>query len=177
MNNYVEIPKRVHQNIKTTNDRPYDVNNINKIIYLLEMQSDNLSDKQIASIVGNIIEESGGDPDAVSPGNKFNGLLQMSEERANGKTLEEQVTEIINTIHNLEDRKSWNKGKAYKSLKEAYSDFMSDDLETINKGFTIGYVRPKGGMHSAKNRFKVAEQVHTLIKPKEIFNFNPEWQN
>ena len=56
------------------------------------------------------------------------------------------------------------KGSGYKSRKDAYNDFNSEDIEAINRGFVLGHVRPSGKHASAKNRLGVAEQIYDRIK-------------
>lgn len=60
------------KDITTTDNRPYNPKNLNTITQRLE----NYPIKQRATIVGNIIEESGGNPLAKSKNGTYQGLLQ-----------------------------------------------------------------------------------------------------
>lgn len=76
-NTDVPIPHRPNDqvdfsNVKTTNNRPYDIEAIEYINNKLQHLPDDLR----AVIIGNIIEESGGNPFAKSDTGKYQGLLQ-----------------------------------------------------------------------------------------------------
>lgn len=125
---------------------------------------------QRAAILANVIEESGGNPFAVSSDGKFKGILQWEQgrywpgdETDAYKELDNQIKYIVDTAGNSTDRKSWThggKGSGYNSLTDAMAAYNSeDDLAATMRGYTLGYVRPAGGINSYNNRFKVAEQI------------------
>lgn len=159
--------------IKTTNNRPYNQEYIDYIDNKLTKAG--LSNLQKAGIIGNIIEESGGNPFAVDSTNTYNGLLQWGAERyAVGKEkdpyreIDNQIQYLLNTIDNLTDSKSWThggKGSGYNSLKDAHKKYSEGEtLEDVMHGFTWGYVRPAGKQNSYLNRLKVAQQIYDLYK-------------
>ena len=153
-------------NIKTTKGREYreeDINEINDSLYYLP-------DKQRASVLASIIEESGGDPLKKSKNGTFQGLLQWGPDRYRIKSgdrrkeLLNQLQYIKNTIYNTTDKKSWTHGGAgsgYNSFAEPFTKFHSTDLplDSVYRGFSYGYVRPEGKEDSYQNRLKVAKQV------------------
>lgn len=160
--------------LKTTRNRPYDADNLNYIYGRLKERG--YDDKHIAVLLGTIAEESGGDPYAVSPDGKFQGLLQWAGDRyainpfmeENPKReLDRQIDYIARTIDNLDDSKSWThggKGSGYNRAADAHEAYVSSDsLDAINHAFNRGYVRPTGGDDSVANRYKVAEQVYNII--------------
>ena len=153
--------------INTTNHRKYNPDYISYID--TSLANADISQAKRASILANIIEESGGNPFALDDTGKFYGLLQWADDRykVTGekdpyKEIDNQVNHILNTLGNTTDKVSWTHGgtgSGYNSYKDAMTDFDSDDLATAMKGFTLGYVRPTGKMDSYNNRLKVAEQL------------------
>ena len=158
--------------IKTSDGRGYNPNYIERAYSSLKKSG--LTKQQQAVVLANIIEESGGDPFALNKkSGKDYGLLQWvdrypkSKETDAYKEIDNQMNYFINTVNNLDDQVSWThggKGSGYQSRKDAYNDFNSEDIETINRGFGLGYVRPAGKHNSAKNRLGVAEQIYDRIK-------------
>ena len=154
--------------INTTNNRKYNVDYINYINNGLIKGG--IGKNQRAAILANIIEESGGDPFAVDGTGNFKGILQWEKSRYwpgdetdAYKELDNQVQYILDTVSNSTDRKSWThggKGSGYNSLTDAMAAYNSeDDLEATTRGYTLGYVRPTGGIDSYNNRLKVAQQI------------------
>lgn len=154
--------------INTTNNRKYNADYINYINNSLIKGG--VGKNQRAAILANIIEESGGDPFAVDGTGKFKGILQWEKSRYWPgdetdvyKELDNQVQYILDTVGNSTDRKSWThggKGSGYNSLTDAMAAYNSeDDLEATMRGYTLGYVRPTGGIDSYNNRLKVAQQI------------------
>lgn len=158
--------------IKTSDGRGYNPTYIERAYSSLKKS--NLTKKQQAVVLANIIEESGGDPFALNKNSgKDYGTLQWvdrypkSNETDPYKEIDNQMGYFLNTVNNLDDQVSWThggKGSGYQSRKDAYNDFNSEDIETINKGFVLGHVRPAGKHASAKNRIGVAEQIYDRIK-------------
>lgn len=160
------------KDIKTSDGRGYNPAYIERAYSSLKKSG--LTKKQQAVVLANIIEESGGDPFALNKNSgKDYGTLQWvdrypkSNETDPYKEIDNQMGYFLNTINNLDDQVSWThggKGSGYQSRKDAYNDFNSEDIETINKGFVLGHVRPAGKHASAKNRIGVAEQIYDRIK-------------
>ena len=158
--------------IKTSDGRNYNPAYIERAYSSLKKSG--LTKKQQAVVLANIIEESGGDPFALNKNSgKDYGTLQWvdrypkSNETDPYKEIDNQMKYFLNTVNNLDDQVSWThggKGSGYQSFKDAYNDFNSEDIETINKGFVLGHVRPAGKHASAKNRLGVAEQIYDRIK-------------
>lgn len=158
-----------YSGIKTTNNRPYNTDYISYIDAAL--QNGGMNDYQRAAVLANIIEESGGNPFAEGPGG-FYGLLQWSGERYPKtketdvyKEIDNQVKNILATAGNSTDKMSWThggKGSGYNSFKDAMNAYNSDKLEDVMRGYTLGYVRPAGGIDSYNNRLKVAQQIYDM---------------
>lgn len=158
------------EDITTTGNRPYNSKNLN----IITQQFEDYPAKQRATIVGNIIEESGGNPLAKSNGNTYQGLLQWGKDRyiiqnSNERNeLNNQINYLRQSINNITDRKSWTDGgtgSGYVSLKDAYKDFTNENLplSKIHRAFSFGYVRPLGKENSYRNRLKVVQQVYPRI--------------
>lgn len=157
--------------IKTTNNRPYDSSLISYIND--KLRDGGMSKTKRAAVLANIIEESGGNPFAKGPGG-FYGLLQWSNgrymptrETDTFKELDNQINYILQTEGNSTDKKSWThggKGSGYNSLNDAIKAFNENNLENSTRGFTLGYVRPAGGLDSLANRYSVAKQIYNNPK-------------
>lgn len=194
-NNYNDDGSKKYQNggkkllftsLKTTNDRGYEVNNLNYIYNKLK-SSGLYNDKQIAAILANIVEESGANPYAIRTDKetgkqyKDTGLLQWID-RYPGidkkilaiEELDNQINYINKTLRDTTDTVSWThggKGSGYMKAVDAYNEFAnSNDLERINYALTLGYVRPKGRKESAANRYKVAQQIYDEINNNNKLN-------
>lgn len=187
-NNYNDDGSKKYQNggkkllftsLKTTNDRGYEVNNLNYIYNKLK-SSGLYNDKQIAAILANIVEESGANPYAIRTDKetgkqyKDTGLLQwvdrypgIDKKRLSIEELDNQINYINKTLRDTTDTVSWThggEGSGYMKAIDAYNEFNdSDDLERINYALTLGYVRPAGKKDSAANRYKVAQQIYAEI--------------
>lgn len=187
-NNYNDDGSKKYQNggkkllftsLKTTNDRGYEVNNLNYIYNKLK-SSGLYNDKQIAAILANIVEESGANPYAIRTDKetgkqyKDTGLLQwvdrypgIDKKRLAIEELDNQINYINKTLRDTTDTVSWThggEGSGYMKAIDAYNEFNdSDDLERINYALTLGYVRPAGKKDSAANRYKVAQQIYAGI--------------
>lgn len=155
--------------IVTTNNRPYNKDYVSYINETLRQKG--LNKEQRASILANIIEESGGDPYAKNQ-NGFYGLLQWAnnryaptKEQDPYKELDNQINYIISTKDNSTDKKSWTHGgtgSGFRSLLDAIAAFKGKGLAKVMKGYTLGYVRPSGGLDAYRNRLKVAQQLYNL---------------
>lgn len=195
-NNYNDDGSKKYQNggkkllftsLKTTNDRGYEVNNLNYIYNKLK-SSGLYNDKQIATILANIVEESGANPYAVRTNKetgkqyKDTGLLQwvdrypgIDKKRLAIEELDNQINYINKTLRDTTDTISWThggEGSGYMKAVDAYNEFAnSNDLERINYALTLGYVRPKGRKESAANRYKVAQQIYDEINNNKLNNY------
>lgn len=195
-NNYNDDGSKKYQNggkkllftsLKTTNDRGYEVNNLNYIYNNLK-SSGLYNDKQIATILANIVEESGANPYAVRTDKetgkqyKDTGLLQwvdrypgIDKKRLAIEELDNQINYINKTLRDTTDTVSWThggEGSGYMKAVDAYNEFAnSNDLERINYALTLGYVRPKGRKESAANRYKVAQQIYDEINNNKLNNY------
>lgn len=187
-NNYNDDGSKKYQNggkkllftsLKTTNDRGYEVNNLNYIYNKLK-SSGLYNDKQIAAILANIVEESGANPYAIRTDKetgkqyKDTGLLQwvdrypgIDKKRLAIEELDNQINYINKTLRDTTDTVSWThggEGSGYMKAIDAYNEFNdSDDLERINYALSLGYVRPAGKKDSAANSYKVAQQIYAEI--------------
>lgn len=187
-NNYNDDGSKKYQNggkkllftsLKTTNDRGYEVNNLNYIYNKLK-SSGLYNDKQIAAILANIVEESGANPYVIRTDKetgkqyKDTGLLQwvdrypgIDKKRLAIEELDNQINYINKTLRDTTDTVSWThggEGSGYMKAIDAYNEFNdSDDLERINYALTLGYVRPAEKKDSAANRYKVAQQIYAEI--------------
>lgn len=194
-NNYNDDGSKKYQNggkkllftsLKTTNDRGYEVNNLNYIYNKLK-SSGLYNDKQIATILANIVEESGANPYAVRTDKetgkqyKDTGLLQwvdrypgIDKKRLAIEELDNQINYINKTLRDTTDTVSWThggEGSGYMKAVDAYNEFAnSNDLERINYALTLGYVRPKGRKESVANRYKVAQQIYDEINNNNKLN-------
>lgn len=158
--------------IKTSDGRDYNPDYIERAYSSLKKSG--LTKQQQAVVLANIIEESGGNPFALNKNSgKDYGLLQWvdrypkSNETDPYKEIDNQMKYFLSTVNNLDDQVSWThggKGSGYQSRKDAYNDFNSDDIETVNRGFVLGYVRPAGKHASAENRLNDSEQIYNRIK-------------
>lgn len=178
--------KLLFTSLKTTNDRGYEVNNLNYIYNKLK-SSGLYNDKQIAAILANIVEESGTNPYAIRTDKetgkqyKDTGLLQwidrypgIDKKRLAIEELDNQINYINKTLRDTTDTVSWThggEGSGYMKAVDAYNEFAnSNDLERINYALTLGYVRPKGRKESAANRYKVAQQIYDEINNNNKLN-------
>lgn len=194
-NNYNDDGSKKYQNggkkllftsLKTTNDRGYEVNNLNYIYNKLK-SSGLYNDKQIAAILANIVEESGANPYTIRTDKetgkqyKDTGLLQwidrypgIDKKRLAIEELDNQINYINKTLRDTTDTVSWThggEGSGYMKAVDAYNEFAnSNDLERINYALTLGYVRPKGRKESAANRYKVAQQIYDEINNNNKLN-------
>lgn len=195
-NNYNDDGSKKYQNggkkllftsLKTTNDRGYEVNNLNYIYNKLK-SSGLYNDKQIAAILANIVEESGANPYAIRTDKetgkqyKDTGLLQwidrypgIDKKRLAIEELDNQINYINKTLRDTTDTVSWThggEGSGYMKAVDAYNEFAnSNDLERINYALTLGYIRPKGRKESAANRYKVAQQIYDEINNNKLNNY------
>ena len=140
--------------IKTTGNRAYNEDYIDYINgYLL---SKGVPDSTREIFLGNIIEESGGNPFAESPGGVYYGLLQWDDSRYKKtnesdpyKEIENQLNYLLSSVKNTTDKVSWTyggTGSGYKYYIEPYNIFHDEkkSIEDRHRAFSFGYVRPAG---------------------------------
>lgn len=156
--------------IKTTSDRPYNPVNLSAITQSLE----NFPVKQRASIVGDIAEESGGNPLSKSKNGTYQGLLQWGADRYritsndSKKELNTQMNYLKSSVQDITDTNSWTHGgvgSGYNSKQDSFGTFNNPNssLRQVHHAFDWGYVRPKDKQESTDNRFKVVQQVYPKI--------------
>lgn len=100
----------------------------------------NFTERQIEAIIGNVIEESGGDPFAKAKGSQYKGLFQesnirypVSEFEADKKRFEGKKKEYIDYMvdrfnKHVRDAKYYSvKGTKYKKAQEAVDEFFSTE--------------------------------------------------
>lgn len=160
--------------IKTSSNRAYNNNYLNYINNFLIKKGYNV--KQRASLLGDIIEESGGDPLSKSKNGTYQGILQWAKDRYRiqyedpYKELDSQLEYLHNTLSNTTDRVSWTHGGVgshFETGKQAHDAFHNPDIpiDSIHRAQSFGYVRPLGKEQSYLNRQKVVDQVLSkLIK-------------
>lgn len=160
--------------LKTTNNRPVNSDYLNYIYKKLRKAG--YDDKHTAVLLGQIAEESGGDPFAVDSTGTYEGLLQWAPDRYQINTFHDddpykeinrQLKYILSTINDLDDGKSWThggEGSGYNSRTDAYADWVQEeDMARMNRGLSFGHVRPTGKQASANNRYKVGSQIYDKI--------------
>ena len=169
-------------NLSTTKNRPYNINNLNRIYRSLN-NNKSLNNAQKAAILATIVEESGANPGAIDETKEFNGLLQWSNERfpvkitGNDKVdIDNQLNKIFyKTIDNTTDRVSWThggKGSGYKSAKDSHNAFKTaTTVSRATHALNRGYVRPTGKNASVRNRARVAYQIYRRL-PREDNDYN-----
>lgn len=156
------------EGIQTTNNRSYNPEYLNIITKALE----NLPINQRSTVVGNIIEESGGDP--LKTNGTFQGLLQWDKDRYRLKSndpqkeIDNQLNYLYQTKDNTTDRKSWTdggKGSGFMTGKESHQTFVSDksSLPQTHRAFTFSYVRPSNRAKTNQERLEVVQQVYPRI--------------
>lgn len=160
--------------IKTSSNRAYNNDYLNYINNFLIKKGYNV--KQRASLLGDIIEESGGDPLSKSKNGTYQGILQWAKDRYRiqyedpYKELDSQLEYLHNTLSNTTDRVSWTHGGVgshFETGKQAHDAFHNPDIpiDSIHRAQSFGYVRPLGKEQSYLNRQKVVDQVLSkLIK-------------
>lgn len=165
-----------YSKIQTTKNRPY---NTEYLKYIDNFLNKRFNDSVLRKIIlGNIIEESGGNPFAKSDTGKYYGILQWDNSRYKYnketdpyKELDNQLNYLSNTIDNTSDQVSWTHGgtgSGYKTAKDAIDTFNNPNNTVYDrhKAFSFGYVRPAGKLNSVNNRYKVIDQ---LLSPFEQY--------
>lgn len=166
-----------YRSLKTTGKRPLNQGYITYIDSYL--RNNGYTDIQRAAVLGQIIEESGGDPFAISSTGKYRGIAQWDSTRYKDfddtrdpyEELDSQLQYLNTSIRNDEGGIDWThggSGSKYDSYKDAYNNFWnSNDLNKVSKAVSYGYVRPEGKEQSHINRLGVARQVLARLVPLE----------
>jgi len=186
-NNYNDDGSKKYQNggkkllftsLKTTNDREYEVNNLNYIYNKLK-SSGLYNNKQIATILANIVEESGANPYAVRTDKetgkqyKDTGLLQwvdrypgIDKKRLAIEELDNQINYINKTLRDTTDTVSWThggEGSGYMKAVDAYNEFAnSNDLILKKYGFKNKKVNSIFNKRKGKRNFNLFLEDYTI---------------
>lgn len=171
---YAPIPTFDFDSLETTNNRPVNSDYLNYIYR--KLHDHGYDDRRAAVLLGQIAEESGGDPFAVDATGTYQGLLQWAPDRYQINTFNDedpyreinrQLKYFFNTVDNLDDKVSWThggEGSGYSSRKQAYADWQNtEDMGRMNHGLSFGYVRPTGKARSAQNRLAVGSQIFNIL--------------
>lgn len=164
------FPKTDWNSLSSKYRRPIDVESME---YIENWANSNLPEHQRDALLGTILEESGGNPEALSPDNNFYGLLQWENRRypiSNDTTLSKkdklnkQLEYIKGTLTNYSDFSSWTdggRGSGYQSKKDAINRFNNSSLplDSTVHALNFGYVRPAGKHDSVKNRLEASKLI------------------
>lgn len=133
----------------------------------------NFTERQIEAIIGNVIEESGGDPFAKAKGSQYKGLFQesnirypVSEFEADKKRFEGKKKEYIDYMvdrfnKHVRDAKYYSvKGTKYKKAQEAVDEFFSTETG-IDYSYPLVYAfeAPGDKEGTYKNRKLVSDII------------------
>lgn len=134
------------------------------------LQRKGFNDRQIEAILGNVVEESGGDPFAIAKDGVYKGLFQesnvrypMSEFEKDKKRFKGRKREYIDYMvdrfyEHVNDSKYYAiKGTKYKRANEAVKEFTSNDAN-IDYSYPLVYAfeAPGDKEGTYKNRKKVS---------------------
>ena len=152
--------------------------NLNRINVALAKEG--YSNLQRAAILASIIGESGGDPLAKN-GSAGSGLVQWEPRRYRFKSSDpewefnNQLSHLIRTLAN-DGGNDWTdggEGTGYRSWKNAKDDFINGTtLDTIIRGLSMGYVRPKDKWGDYRKRLNIANQIYSLLEENDANNIN-----
>lgn len=156
-------------------ENPTNLNRIN-----VALAKEGYSNLQRAAILANIIGESGGDSLATN-GTVGYGLVQWEPDRYTFKSTDpeqefnNQASYLIQTLAN-DGGADWThggEGTGYQSWKNAKNDFINGtSLDTIVRGLTMGYVRPKDKWGDYRKRLNIANQIYSLLEENDANNIN-----
>lgn len=169
-----DLFKSKYENMKRVGKgkhRTMDVEGMNMIYDALYDKGFN--QRQIEAVLGNIIEESGGNPYAVSEDGKFRGLFQEYYKRYPPKEFERDkerfksdkrgyINYMIDRFydHVQDTRKYSIKDTKYKKAIHAVNEFMSEDPDT-NYSYPLVYAfeAPSDKEGTYKNRKSVSNLI------------------
>lgn len=169
-----DLFKSKYENMKRVGKgthRTMDVDGMNMIYDALYDKGFN--QRQIEAVLGNIIEESGGNPYAVSDYGGFKGLFQESDKRYPPKEFEKDkerfkgdkrgyINYMIDRFYDhVQDAGMYSiKGTKYNKAIHAVSEFMSEDPDT-NYSYPLVYAfeAPSDKEGTYKNRKSVSNLI------------------
>ena len=169
-----DLFKSKYENMKRVGKgkhRTMDVEGMNMIYDALYDKGFN--QRQIEAVLGNIIEESGGNPYAVSEDGKFRGLFQEYYKRYPPKEFERDkerfksdkrgyINYMIDRFYDhVQDTGKYNiKDTKYKKAIHAVNEFMSEDPDT-NYSYPLVYAfeAPSDKEGTYKNRKSVSNLI------------------
>lgn len=176
-----DLFKSKYENMKRVGKgthRTMDVDGMNMIYDALYDKGFN--QRQIEAVLGNIIEESGGNPYAVSDYGGFNGLFQESDKRYPPKEFEKDkerfkgdkrgyINYMIDRFYDhVQDAGMYSiKDTKYNKAIHAVSEFMSEDPDTdYSYPLVYAFEAPSDKEGTYKNR----KSVSNLISQSYVSN-------
>lgn len=176
-----DLFKSKYENMKRVGKgkhRTMDVEGMNMIYDALYDKGFN--QRQIEAVLGNIIEESGGNPYAVSEDGKFRGLFQEYYKRYPPKEFERDkerfksdkrgyINYMIDRFYDhVQDAGKYSiKDTKYKKAIHAVNEFMSEDPDTdYSYPFVYAFEAPSDKEGTYKNR----KSVSNLISQSYVSN-------
>lgn len=176
-----DLFKSKYENMKRVGKgthRTMDVDGMNMIYDALYDKGFN--QRQIEAVLGNIIEESGGNPYAVSDYGGFKGLFQESDKRYPPKEFEKDkerfkgdkrgyINYMIDRFYDhVQDAGMYSiKDTKYNKAIHAVSEFMSEDPDTdYSYPFVYAFEAPSDKEGTYKNR----KSVSNLISQSYVSN-------
>lgn len=122
----------------------------------IESKLTGLSSSQKGAVLANVLEESGGDPNAKS--GQYTGLLQSAPNRLGGRDMQSQLNNILKTVAAY-DSTNWThggNGSGYQSAGQAFQTWRTNPNDyNVVHSFTYGYVRPANSSKAFSERWKV----------------------
>lgn len=169
-----DLFKSKYENMKRVGKgkhRTMDVEGMNMIYDALYDKGFN--QRQIEAVLGNIIEESGGNPYAVSEDGKFRGLFQEYYKRYPPKEFERDkerfksdkrgyINYMIDRFYDhVQDAGKYSiKDTKYKKAIHAVNEFMSEDLDTdYSYPLVYAFEAPSDKEGTYKNRKSVSNLI------------------
>lgn len=169
-----DLFKSKYENMKRVGKgthRTMDVDGMNMIYDALYDKGFN--QRQIEAVLGNIIEESGGNPYAVSEDGKFRGLFQEYYKRYPPKEFERDkerfksdkrgyINYMIDRFYDhVQDAGKYSiKDTKYKKAIHAVNEFMSEDPDTdYSYPFVYAFEAPSDKEGTYKNRKSVSNLI------------------
>lgn len=176
-----DLFKSKYENMKRVGKgkhRTMDVEGMNMIYDALYDKGFN--QRQIEAVLGNIIEESGGNPYAVSKDGRFRGLFQEYDKRYSPKEFERDkekfksdkrgyINYMIDRFYNhIQDAGKYSiKDTKYEKAIHAVSEFMSEDPDTdYSYPLVYAFEAPSDKEGTYKNR----KSVSNLISQSYVTN-------
>lgn len=128
-----------------------------------------------SAVLGSILHETGGKPDAVSEDGLYKGIMQWGSDRyPNTEDLGEQIHYLMESMQNSESP-HWGDGGAgapyTRTGKEAFDTFWNGNLGPYDATmmFNKGYVRPRATNDKEKAKVAEQERVNRAVEAKNIF--------